>query len=102
MVQDSGAKTHDGSAVAYAHYSDYIAFSKQLYFKRQAVARAKTFVHELAHYSWDTGHAYDGRIEDVVGGSASTSVNFLSVEWLMALQGADRYADFAVRVGEGT
>ena len=99
MVQDSEVKTGQGWAYAYAQYGNHIAFSKRRYFVgRTADQRAKTFIHELAHYSWDAGHAYAGATEELHG--TGQSINFISVEWPAALQGADRYAEFALRIGK--
>ena len=53
-------------------------------------------MHELAHYAWDAGHAYAGATETVK--ADSLSVNFVAVTWPEALQGADRYAEFAARI----
>lgn len=86
FVFDEPQKTTDGHDVfAYTGYDEngrglYIAFSRSLHLESVEAVQMDTFIHELAHYAWRAGHAYklNGR------------------DWETALNGADRYAAFAV------
>jgi hypothetical protein len=100
-VQDSEVKTPNGVARAYAVHKEYIAFSRIRYINDPSPdRRAKTLVHELAHYSWNAGHADDAS-GDVIVENGKPVVNLVPVNWPTALQGADRFAEYAWRLGTG-
>lgn len=95
-VQDSEMKTKRKWAYAYAQYGGYISFSKKRYLEQlrnNQVKRAGIMVHELAHFAWDADHAAVGVAK------SGKSIDFFNVTWPEGLNGADRYEEYAVRVG---
>jgi Putative peptidoglycan binding domain len=95
-VFDGPVKSDAGSdAMAYTGFDrqgngTYIAFSKPLHLDSVESIQMDTFIHELAHYAWHADHAYGS----TVAGVGQTN----AVDWETALNGADRYAGYAVTV----
>ncbi len=74
----------------------YIAFSKRRHLlERVEATRIDTFIHELAHYAWNAGHAH--RETTVTQkNTMDIGIEFGNMDWDTALKGADCYADFAI------
>lgn len=103
MVQDTEVLTTTKNiAIAYASFQTNIVFSKLRYFGRSDTERAEIFIHELAHYSFDAGHAYADAGTEITKSGRVQKIDFGSpITWPQGLQGADRYAAFAMKMRKG-